>query len=127
MEIVGMGTEIVECARIARLLQQHGERFLDRVFTPAEASWCQGRRRVTEHLAARWAAKEAVLKALGLPGRVETSWREVEVRTDSEGHSRVELAGAVRERARGLGVATTHVALAHCRTYATASALLLRG
>ena len=63
MDIVGLGTEIVECARVRALIEQHGERFLNRVYTDRERSrWCQARTNATEHFAAVWAAKEAVFK-----------------------------------------------------------------
>src|SRR5439155_9903409 len=69
MEIVGIGTDIVECLRIGRMIEQHGELFLTRVYTEREVRYCQGRKHATEHFAGRWAAKEAILKCLG------TGWR----------------------------------------------------
>ena len=66
MDIVGIGTDIVECLRIGRMIEQHGELFLTRIFTEREIRYCQERKRAMEHFAGRWAAKEAVLKALGV-------------------------------------------------------------
>ncbi len=126
MDIVGVGTEIVECARIGRLIQQHGELFLGRTFTPREVSYCRARRHVTEHFAEHWAAKEAVLKCLAAPWRHGRSWVEVEI-AEADGQAHVQLHGAVRERADRLRVQQIWLALAHCRAYATAHALAVRG
>ena len=65
MDIVGIGTDIVECLRIGRMIEQHGEVFLTRVYTEREIHYCQARKNATEHFAGRWAAKEAILKCLG--------------------------------------------------------------
>src|SRR4029077_870002 len=69
MQILGTGTDIVECLRIARMIDRHGELFISRVYTDAEIEYCSTRKAATQHYAGRWAAKEAVLKALG------TGWR----------------------------------------------------
>ena len=58
--ILGIGTEITECLRIARMIEQHGEQFVDRVYTPAEVRYCQGQPQSTQHFAARWVAKQAI-------------------------------------------------------------------
>ena len=65
MEILGIGTDIVECLRIGRMIEQHGEIFLRRVYTEREIRYCQERKHAIEHFAGRWAAKEAILKCLG--------------------------------------------------------------
>src|SRR5437588_6292278 len=102
MDIVGIGTDIVECLRVGRMIEQHGELFLTRIFTEREIRYCQGRKRATEHFAARWAAKEAVLKALGTPWRRGMTWTDIEVRNDDAGKPTVLLGGAAREVALGL-------------------------
>src|ERR1700726_2325245 len=99
MEIVGIGTDIVECLRIGRMIEQHGELFLTRVYTAYEIQFCQSRKRATEHFAARWAAKEAVLKALGIRWQSTLSWTDMEVRSQRDGRPEVRLAGALRELA----------------------------
>ncbi len=126
MEIVGIGTDIVECLRIARMIEQHGELFLTRVYTDQEIRYCQGRKRATEHFAGRWAAKEAVLKCLGTGWRRGLNWTDVEVKNDASGMPRVTLRGAVKELADRLGVGTIHLAVSHCRAYATAYATAVR-
>src|SRR4051794_39709888 len=117
MEIVGMGTEIVECLRIGRMIEQHGETFLRRIYTNREIRDCQARKRATEHFAARWAAKEAVLKALGTAWRRSLAWTDIEIRVESSGRFAVMLVGAARELARDAGVSTILLSLAHCRAY----------
>jgi holo-[acyl-carrier protein] synthase len=126
MEIVGVGTEIVECARIGRLLQERGEQFLDRAFTQREVAFCRARRQVTEHFAERWAAKVAVLKCLSAPWRRGLSGLDVEVHTEVDGQVRIQLHGAARERASRLRVTQVWLSLAHSRAYATAYALAVR-
>jgi len=126
MEIVGIGTDIIECLRIGRMIEQHGELFLTRVYTPHEMRHCQERRRATEHFAARWAGKEAVLKSLGVSWKRGLSWTDIEFRTDG-GKSAVILSGAVKDMAQKQRVADFLVSLAHCRAYATAYVLAIRG
>lgn len=126
MDIVGVGTDIVECLRIGRMIEQHGELFLTRVFTRREIRYCQARKRATEHFAGRWAAKEAVLKSMGSGWRRGLRWTDIEVRNDPEGRPRVLLCGAVKELAQSLRIADIHLSLAHCRAYATAYALAVR-
>ena len=70
MHIFGIGTDIVECLRIAQMIERHGEQFINRVYTPDEIQYCSSRKAATQHYAGRWAAKEAVMKALG------TGWAE---------------------------------------------------
>ena len=63
MSVIGIGTDIVECLRIARMIERHGELFINRVYTSHEIQYCSQRKAATQHYAGRWAAKEAVLKA----------------------------------------------------------------
>ena len=125
MDVVGLGTEIVECARVRALIEEHGERFLARVYTPAEIARCQARPNATEHFAALWAAKEAVFKSLKVAGRGAGVWVQVEIehRPDAP---RVTVRGAVRERMAEVGVGTLLLTTAFTRHYATATAIALR-
>ena len=127
MEIVGIGTDIVECLRVGRMVEEHGELFLTRVFTEREVRYCQSRKRATEHFAARWAAKEAILKALGTGWRRGLAWTDIEVRTEATGRPQVLLCGAAKDIAVSLRVGDILLSLAHCRAYATAYAIALRG
>jgi holo-[acyl-carrier protein] synthase len=125
MEIVGIGTDIVECLRVGRMIQEHGELFLRRIYTAREIRACHRRTRATEHFAACWAGKEAILKALGTGWRRGLAWTDLEIRHE-EGKPIVLLTGAAKEIALGLHVTEIHLALAHCRAYATAYALAVR-
>jgi holo-[acyl-carrier protein] synthase len=108
------------------MIEQHGELFLQRVFTDREIRYSQSRQKVTEHFAARWAAKEAILKAIGASGRRGLCWTDIEIRHDPGGKPRVLLAGAIKEIARTQQVGDVLLTLAHCRAYATAYAIALR-
>lgn len=126
MEIVGVGTDIVECLRVGRMIEQHGELFLARVYTMAEIRFCQSRKRATEHFAARWAAKEAILKAMGAPWRRGMDWTDLEVTEEPGAAPRVLLAGATKDLAQTLRIGDILLSMAHCRAYATAYAVALR-
>ena len=123
---MGLGSDIVECLRIGRMIENHGERFLHQVYTCRETRFCNERKRPLEHFAALWAAKEAILKALGLAGR-GLNWTDIEVCQEAEGRPEVHLSGAVRDAAQRQGVGGVLLSLAHCRAYATAHVLVLRG
>jgi holo-[acyl-carrier protein] synthase len=127
MEIVGIGTDIVECLRVGRMIEQHGELFLARVYTEHEIGYCQARKRAVEHFAARWAAKEAILKCLGTGWRRGLDWTDMEVRHTPAGQPTVHLCGAAKDVAQALRVGDILLSLAHCRAYATAYALAVRG
>jgi len=127
MEIVGIGTDIVECLRIGRMIEQHGELFLTRVYTEREIRYCQARKRAMEHFAGRWAAKEAILKCLGTGWRHGLSWTDLEVRNDPNGRPYVCMCGAAKDQAQRLRISDILVSISHCRAYATAYALAVRG
>jgi holo-[acyl-carrier protein] synthase len=122
-QIIGVGTDISECLRIARMIERHGELFLNRVFTPGEIKYCQSRKLTTQHFTARWAAKEAVLKALGVSGRRGISWRDVEIRNQPGGKPLVAFRGGVKDLVEKLGVADIQISMSHCRTHAVATAV----
>jgi holo-[acyl-carrier protein] synthase len=125
-EIFGIGTDITECLRIARMIERHGELFIDRVYTPDEIRYCQNRKQATQHFASRWAAKEAVLKALGTGWRRGLTWCDIEIRSESGGRQVVGVRGGVKELVEQLDVSEILVSIAHCHTHATATAIALR-
>ena len=127
MNLLGIGTDIIECLRIAQMIQRHGEQFIERVYTPHEIQYCQARKQATQHFAGRWAAKEAVLKALGTGWVRGISWRDVEVRTETSGKPTIVLRGGAREAADALGIAEVLISISHCRTFATAYATAVGG
>lgn len=125
MNIIGIGSNIVECLRIAQLIERHGEIFLSRVFTPHEIEYCSSRAMATQHYSGRWAAKEAVLKALGTGWSRGIGWRDIEVHNEVGGRPSILLAGGAREVCERLEVARVMISISHCRTHATAYALAL--
>src|SRR6476661_10040064 len=99
MHILGIGTDIIECPRIGKMIEQHGELFLRRVYTEREIRYCHARKHAIEHFAGRWAAKEAILKAMGTGRSHGISWTNVEVRNGQDGRPQVLVCGAARETA----------------------------
>lgn len=118
--IVSCGVDICETKRIRQLAEEHGEKFLKRTFTPEELSYSLGRPREAEHLAGRFAAKEAVLKALGTGWSAGISWLEVSVTILPSGEPRVKLLGRAAEVAAERGIEKLHISLSHCHRYAVA-------
>jgi len=117
MEILGIGTDIIEIERIARLIEK-SPRFAERVFTKAELDYCLSKRSRSAHLAARFAAKEAVAKAIGRP----LSWQDVELANGTNGRPVIRLFGEASRAAQGCRVMVT---LSHSRNYATATAIVV--
>lgn len=111
--MVGLGIDIVEVARVRALLQRHPERAPARLFAPEERADCERRARPEECLAARFAAKEAFLKALGTGLRDGLSWREIRVRQDGRGCPELVLSGGAAERLRRRGGGRVHLSLSH--------------
>jgi len=127
MSIVGHGIDIIETARIKQSVEEHGDRFLDRVYTAGEREYCErSRKRYYEHLAGRFAAKEAVLKVLGTGWRGGIAWTDIDIISHSSGQPRVVLSGECERIARQLGIGAWHVSISHIETHATASAIGLR-
>src|ERR1700677_1249531 len=94
MPIIGHGIDIVETSRIRNLVEEHGQRFLDRCFTLDEQSYCaKNPKRYFEHLAGRFAAKEAVLKVLGTGWRGGIAWTDIEICPEPSGQPKVKLTG----------------------------------
>jgi holo-[acyl-carrier protein] synthase len=113
---IATGVDLIEIDRIQTVIARHGPRYLKRVFTPAEIELCASR---PESLAVRFAAKEAVVKALGT-GIGEISWQDVEILNDEERAPTLRLHGAAETRAAALGLTNWSVSLSHSLTHAIA-------
>ena len=111
--IVGVGLDLIETARLARSLSNHGTRFEQRVYTPAEREACRDRADRIQALAARFAAKEACLKALGTGWAGGLAFSQIEVTGRTGERPGIRLSGKAAERARELGVRGIHVSLTH--------------
>ena len=122
-QIIGIGTDIIECLRIAQMIDRHGELFIRRVYTEHEIAYCSTKKAATQHYAGRWAAKEAVLKALGTGWVRGISWRDVEVRHKPGGAPTVALRGGAKEVLERSGIQRMHISISHCRSHAIAYAI----
>jgi holo-[acyl-carrier protein] synthase len=124
MMILGHGIDIVETSRIERMADEHGERFLTRVFTPGELAYCSAReKRKYEHLAGRFAAKEAVLKVIGTGWRHGIAWTDIEVVNHASGQPTIRLEGECARIATDRGITQWLISISHIETHATASAI----
>ena len=125
--IAGLGTDIVEIVRIGEMIERHGELFLGRVYTEQEIAYCQRRAASYQHFAGRWAAKEAVLKALGTGWAKGIGWRDIEVVSLPGGKPQIHIHGAVKELAAARGISDFLCSISHCRSHATATAIAVEG
>lgn len=121
---MGIGIDVVEISRIETAIAKFGDRFLRRVFTPAEIAYCQRAAYPAERFAARFAAKEAALKALGTGKRGGIRWHDVEIVPSPSGQPRIEFHARAQERLRALGGRRAHVSLSHGRDLAIAHVLI---
>ena len=124
MSIVGIGVDLVRIARIQALAERWQDRFLHRVYTDAERRACLERASPYASLAGRFAAKEAVLKALGTGWSEGLSWRDIQILNDGRGRPVVSVQGKADVLVRSAGVTQIHVSLSHDSDYAIAQAIL---
>jgi len=122
--IVGTGVDIAEVPRIAAAIERFGERFLRRIFTDNEIRYCESKANKIERFAARFAAKEAALKAIGTGWRRGVAWRDVEVTREWGGRPTMVFHGVAGEFAAKLGVKRVHVSLSHTAEHAIAHVIL---
>ncbi len=122
--IRGLGIDIAQVSRIESVVARHGERFLKRIFTETELAYCARHKDPGRHYAARFAAKEAAMKALGTGWNAAVSWRAIEVVNLPSGQPTLRLSGAALERARALGATETLVSLTHDAGFAQACVVL---
>lgn len=122
--ILGIGMDLVEVARVASMMERHGGRALGRIFTHAEAAHCHAAGRPEESFAARFAAKEALFKALGTGWSGGMGWTDVEVVSQEGGAPTLRLHREARERADALGATRAHLSLTHTAQVAGAFVVL---
>lgn len=123
MKPSGIGTDIIEIGRIASAIEKYGQRFLDRIFTTSEQNYCKQHRMASRHFAGRFAAKEAIVKALGTGFNEGISWVDIEIINDPSGKPVVELSDHVKKRFRTPQIL---LSISHCHEYATACAILVQ-
>ncbi|MBI3614965.1 MAG: holo-ACP synthase [Candidatus Omnitrophica bacterium] len=121
MKIVGTGVDLVEVPRFHQAVQRWGAVFLNRIFTPSELEYARGRKTAAQHLAVRFAAKEAVVKALGAPKGLGLEWHDLEISRTPAGQPKVVFHRSMR-RWVGLEV---HLSMTHTAEHAIATALVV--
>ena len=122
--IVGVGVDIVEIEKLRLAMVRRGERLRNRAFTPVEIAYCEERANEYQHYAARFAAKEAVFKAIGTGWRDGVSWHDAQVKNELSGKPSLILSGRALELAQLLGAQHFWVSLSHTDHYAVAQVLL---
>lgn len=127
MDVKGIGIDLAKIPRMRRVVERWDERFLRRVFTDEEIAYCRRRRDPIPHFAARFAAKEAALKALGTGLRMGVRWRELEVRRERGEAPTMVLSGRCRAIALAQGARRVLVSLTHDGDYAVAQVMLVGG
>ena len=117
----GIGVDIIEIARVRESVEKSGDDFLNRIFTPLEIAYCRSKANMHQHFAARFAAKEAVSKALSTGWSGEFNWKDVEVMNDPSGQPRITLGGKLKSR---LANADVFVSISHSESHVVAMALI---
>ncbi|MBE0537408.1 MAG: holo-ACP synthase [Phycisphaerae bacterium] len=125
MKIIAHGIDLVDFPRLEELIERHGSRFLNRVFTTGEQAAADRVRNRVEKLAGRFAAKEAVLKLIGTGWRGRIAWTDIEVLNNSAGQPMVEISGEVKRIADTLGIEQITLSITHTANWAIASAVAL--
>lgn len=124
MDIVGLGIDATDIPRVAALVERYGDRFLRRVFTDGEIAYCTRRRNPVPHLAGRFAAKEAAMKALGTGQTRDVLWKDVEV-VRQDGPPQLRFHGGAARRAAQMQVTTSLLTITHSDALAMAQVMLL--
>lgn len=118
--VKGLGNDIIEIERVREGISQHGQRFLDRLFTPKEQAYCKTHADPTPSFAGRFAAKEAITKALGCGIGAKVSWLDIEILANEDGQPHVTFSEGLKQRFNN---PTILLSISHCKTYATAVAI----
>ena len=121
--IVGLGLDIAEIDRIEAAIKRHGAPFLERLFTPAEMAYCESHKGKYERYAARFAAKEAAMKALGTGWSHGVRWRDIEVAREPSGKPTLRLAGVAADIAKRMGVKNISLTITHSGNLALAEVI----
>lgn len=118
----GLGTDIIEIKRIEKIIFKYGQKFLDRLFTKTEQRYCLRHKKSSQHFAGRFAAKEAIVKALGTGINKQINWLDIEIKNDNHGKPLVELSSALKQQ---FNVPRFLISISHSKEYATAVAIRL--
>lgn len=119
--VKGIGVDIIEIERIEKSIRESGDHFLHKIFTPQEVVYCNSKPKSFQHFAARFAAKEALSKALSTGWRGEFRWKDVEVANETSGQPRIELHGSLQET---LAQCTVLLSLSHSASHVVAMVVI---
>lgn len=125
MDIIAHGIDLVDFPRLEEMIERHGDRIIDRLFTPAEQAYARGNRNTIEKYAGRFAAKEAIMKLIGTGWRGKIAWTDIEVTNNPAGRPEVTLTGEVKKIAQGLRIEHISISITHTANFAIASAVAL--
>ncbi len=118
----GLGTDIIEIARVRTAISRHRHHFLDKLFSKTEQEYCNKYNDPVPHYAGRFAAKEAIAKAIGTGFITGLSWLDIEILNDAYGKPIVKLSEQLQDN---IGAGKIMLSISHCKSYATATAVLL--
>ncbi|MEM6692876.1 MAG: holo-ACP synthase [Planctomycetota bacterium] len=124
--VIGLGIDTVRVERIDKMIDQYGDRFIDRVFTENEKAYCRTYTESSERFAGRWAAKEAILKSLGVGFSLGVCWKEIEVDAGTDGAPTVRLTGMAEQICLQRGASEVLASISHCSGYCVANAFAVR-
>lgn len=122
MQILGIGNDLIAVSRIMGVMQRHGEKFLQKVLTEPEIEYCMSHRDAARHVAGRFAAKEAVVKALGTGFQEGITWQDISICPDMRGKPEVHFSQSLLSL---FGPLVCHLSISHCDDYAIATAVIL--
>ncbi|HPM42884.1 MAG TPA: holo-ACP synthase [Candidatus Omnitrophota bacterium] len=125
--IIGTGIDILEISRMGEAIKKWGDSFLTKIFTPLEIKYSSSRRFAPQHFAARFAAKEAVVKAFGEPNKYPIKWTDIEVLNDAEGKPVIKFHATAMRAKKKKCVGDVVVSMSHSKKYAVANAILIKG
>ena len=122
--IVGIGTDIVEINRLETMLDEHGDSFVKKIFTESERSESGKRKNQAQYFAGRWAAKEALSKALGCGFGAQCGWKDISILNADNGKPELTLSGTALQTSQDLGTTSIHISISHEQHYACASVVI---
>ena len=122
--ILGIGTDIVEVVRMETMLDEHGDSFVEKIFTENEQRESAKRKNRTQYFAGRWAAKEALSKALGCGFGAQCGWKDVTILNADNGKPELTLSGTALRTSQNLGTTSIHLSISHEQHYACASVVI---
>ena len=125
--IYGVGIDIIEVSRVRAVFKRHGSRAKNRILTKAEQAQCRRRKDPSQHIAGLFAAKEAVLKAIGIGFARGARWRDIEIRPDALGRPIVHLSGKTALEAKKRNIAIFHLSISHTAEHAVAQVVAAKG